>query len=145
MQGDLGGGADRLGRAVTGVEQAGELGPVAGGALGPEHAWSGHSYGQLRTDVYQHTYDVLNALKSRGTTAGTVQIGYETNGGPDDIAVGGFDDSAVATAVPPALTTIRQPWDRIGTGTVRVLLARIGGEDPTAVILPTELVRRESA
>jgi DNA-binding LacI/PurR family transcriptional regulator len=27
---------------------------------------------------------------------------------------------------------------------VRVLLAQIGGEDPAAVILPTELVRRES-
>ncbi|MFD6300343.1 hypothetical protein ACFWFU_36580 [Streptomyces sp. NPDC060235] len=28
---------------------------------------------------------------------------------------------------------------------VRVLLAQIGGEDPAAVILPTELIRRESA
>ena len=27
---------------------------------------------------------------------------------------------------------------------VRVLLAQIGGEDPAAVILPTELVKRES-
>ncbi|TVZ79769.1 hypothetical protein FB157_131113 [Streptomyces sp. BK340] len=27
---------------------------------------------------------------------------------------------------------------------VRVLLAQIGGEDPAAVILPTEPVRRES-
>ncbi|MGW2962479.1 LacI family DNA-binding transcriptional regulator [Streptomyces sp. NPDC001220] len=64
---------------------------------------------------------------------------------PDDIAVGGFDDSPVATAVSPALTTIRQPWDRISTEMVRVLLAQIGGEDPAAVILPTELVRRGSA
>ncbi|MFE4964594.1 LacI family DNA-binding transcriptional regulator [Streptomyces sp. NPDC056660] len=63
---------------------------------------------------------------------------------PDDIAVGGFDDSPVATTVSPALTTIRQPWDRISTEMVRVLLAQIGGEDPAAVILPTELVRRES-
>jgi DNA-binding LacI/PurR family transcriptional regulator len=28
---------------------------------------------------------------------------------------------------------------------VRVLLAQIAGEDPAAVILPTELVRRKSA
>jgi DNA-binding LacI/PurR family transcriptional regulator len=28
---------------------------------------------------------------------------------------------------------------------VRMLLARIGGDDPAAVILPTELVRRDSA
>ncbi|MEU3253423.1 arabinogalactan endo-1,4-beta-galactosidase [Streptomyces sp. NPDC006997] len=44
-------------------------------------AWAGHSYGQLRTDVYRHTYDVLNALKAQGTTADMVQVGNEINGG----------------------------------------------------------------
>lgn len=64
---------------------------------------------------------------------------------PDDIAVGGFDDSPAALAGRPELTTIRQPWDRISSEMVRVLLAQIGGEDPAVVILPTELVHRESA
>ncbi|GEB55447.1 LacI family DNA-binding transcriptional regulator [Streptomyces gardneri] len=64
---------------------------------------------------------------------------------PEDIAVGGFDDSPAALSSRPSLTTIRQPWDRISTEMVRTLLARIAGEDPAAVILPTELVRRESA
>ncbi|WP_320784728.1 arabinogalactan endo-1,4-beta-galactosidase [Streptomyces sp. CRN 30] len=44
-------------------------------------AWSGHSYSRLKTDVYDHTYDVLNALKAQGTTADMVQIGNEINGG----------------------------------------------------------------
>lgn len=44
-------------------------------------AWSGHTYGQLKTDVYNHTYDVLNALKAQGTTADMVQVGNEINGG----------------------------------------------------------------
>ncbi|MFD5632533.1 glycosyl hydrolase 53 family protein [Streptomyces sp. NPDC127077] len=44
-------------------------------------AWSGHSYSQLKTDVHNHTYDVLNALKAQGTTADMVQIGNEINGG----------------------------------------------------------------
>ncbi|MFF1515111.1 arabinogalactan endo-beta-1,4-galactanase [Streptomyces sp. NPDC058305] len=44
-------------------------------------AWAGHSYGQLKTDVYNHTYDVLNSLKAQGTTADMVQIGNEINGG----------------------------------------------------------------
>ncbi|MFF5896659.1 arabinogalactan endo-beta-1,4-galactanase [Streptomyces argenteolus] len=44
-------------------------------------AWAGHGYTQLRTDVYNHTYDVLNALKAQGTTADMVQIGNEINGG----------------------------------------------------------------
>ncbi|MFF5973825.1 LacI family DNA-binding transcriptional regulator [Streptomyces sp. NPDC012769] len=64
---------------------------------------------------------------------------------PDDVAVGGFDDSPAALSCRPPLTTIRQPWDRISTEMVRTLLARIAGEDPATVILPTELVRRDSA
>lgn len=44
-------------------------------------AWAGHSYSQLKTDVYHHTYDVLNALKAQGTTADMVQVGNEINGG----------------------------------------------------------------
>ncbi|MFF9283363.1 glycosyl hydrolase 53 family protein [Streptomyces griseosporeus] len=44
-------------------------------------AWSGHGYSQLKTDVYNHTYDVLNALKAQGTTADMVQVGNEINGG----------------------------------------------------------------
>jgi DNA-binding LacI/PurR family transcriptional regulator len=64
---------------------------------------------------------------------------------PHDVAVGGFDDSPAALATRPPLTTIRQPFDRISTEMVRLLLARIAGDDPSAVILPTELVRRESS
>ncbi|MFI7412964.1 arabinogalactan endo-beta-1,4-galactanase [Streptomyces sp. NPDC049627] len=51
------------------------------GAQGKPAAWAGHSYSQLKTDVYNHTYDVLNALKAQGTTADMVQVGNEINGG----------------------------------------------------------------
>ncbi|MEV4944933.1 arabinogalactan endo-1,4-beta-galactosidase [Streptomyces sp. NPDC053755] len=51
------------------------------GAQTTPAAWAGHSYTQLKTDVYQHTYDVLSALKAQGTTADMVQIGNETNTG----------------------------------------------------------------
>jgi DNA-binding LacI/PurR family transcriptional regulator len=64
---------------------------------------------------------------------------------PEDVAVGGFDDSPAALGTRPPLTTIRQPFDRISSEMVRVLLARIAGEEASAVILPTELVRRASA
>jgi len=64
---------------------------------------------------------------------------------PEDVAVGGFDDSSAAVAARPALTTMRQPLKRISGEMVRLLLAALGGEPPAAVILPTELVRRESA
>lgn len=84
---------------------------------------------------------VASDLMAQGVLATLRRAGRHV---PDDIAVGGFDDSPAATAASPALTTIRQPWDRISNEMVRVLLAQIGGEDPAAVILPTELVRRES-
>jgi DNA-binding LacI/PurR family transcriptional regulator len=64
---------------------------------------------------------------------------------PTDVAVAGFDDSPVATRTEPALTTMRQPFDRISREMVRLLLAQIDGEQPGAVILPTELVIRRSA
>ncbi|MEU2739062.1 LacI family DNA-binding transcriptional regulator [Streptomyces sp. NPDC007095] len=84
---------------------------------------------------------VASDLMAQGVLAALHKTGRRV---PEDVAVGGFDDSPAATAVTPALTTIRQPWDRISNEMVRVLLAQIGGDDPAAVILPTELVRRDS-
>jgi arabinogalactan endo-1,4-beta-galactosidase len=51
------------------------------GAQSKPAPWAGHSYTQLKTDVYRHTYDVLSALKAQGTTADMVQVGNEINGG----------------------------------------------------------------
>ncbi|MEV8098739.1 LacI family DNA-binding transcriptional regulator [Kitasatospora sp. NPDC085879] len=64
---------------------------------------------------------------------------------PEDVAVGGFDDSPAALTTRPPLTTVRQPWDRISSEMVRLLLAQIAGETAPTVILPTELVVRGSA
>jgi arabinogalactan endo-1,4-beta-galactosidase len=43
--------------------------------------WAALPYEQLKQAVYQHTYDVLNALRRQGTTADMVQTGNELNGG----------------------------------------------------------------
>ncbi|MGW7286253.1 glycosyl hydrolase 53 family protein [Streptomyces sp. NPDC054847] len=51
------------------------------GAQTKPAAWSSHSYDQLKKDVHDHTYDVLNDLKAQGTTADMVQIGNEINTG----------------------------------------------------------------
>jgi DNA-binding LacI/PurR family transcriptional regulator len=64
---------------------------------------------------------------------------------PEDVAVSGFDDSPIAASATPPLTTMRQPWRRVSAEMVRLLLGRIEGEPPATVILPTELVERESA
>jgi len=52
----------------------------------PEHqakpaAWANHSFSQLKMDVYNHTWDVVNSLKSMAVTPDMVQIGNEINPG----------------------------------------------------------------
>lgn len=44
-------------------------------------AWAAHGIDQLRTDVYNYTYDVCSSLKAQGTTPDSVQIGNEINTG----------------------------------------------------------------
>ncbi|WP_353807628.1 LacI family DNA-binding transcriptional regulator [Agromyces sp. SYSU T00194] len=64
---------------------------------------------------------------------------------PEDVAVAGFDDAPTATRVSPALTTMRQPFERIAHEMVRMLLDVIDGRPGARMSLPTELVARESA
>jgi arabinogalactan endo-1,4-beta-galactosidase len=44
-------------------------------------AWASHGISALATDVYNHTTDVLNGLKTAGVTPEWVQVGNETNNG----------------------------------------------------------------
>lgn len=44
-------------------------------------AWRTLSFSQLRTAVYDHTYDVLRSLANQGTPADIAQIGNETTNG----------------------------------------------------------------
>jgi DNA-binding LacI/PurR family transcriptional regulator len=85
---------------------------------------------------------VASDLTAAGALAALRRAGRRV---PEDVAVAGFDDSRIAAACHPPLTTIRQPWGRISTEMARLLLRLIDGEENSAVILPTELVIRESA
>jgi DNA-binding LacI/PurR family transcriptional regulator len=65
---------------------------------------------------------------------------------PDDVAVIGFDDNEIARYTEPPLTTVRQPVIEIGRTMARQLLRLAAGETVEhAIVLPTELVVRESA
>lgn len=44
-------------------------------------AWEKHSFTELLNDVYNHTFDVINALKVAGVTPEWVQVGNEIPGG----------------------------------------------------------------
>jgi arabinogalactan endo-1,4-beta-galactosidase len=44
-------------------------------------AWTDHSLSGLETQVYNHTYGILNYFKSNGVTVSWVQVGNEINSG----------------------------------------------------------------
>jgi DNA-binding LacI/PurR family transcriptional regulator len=64
---------------------------------------------------------------------------------PRDVAIVGFDDIAMAAHVHPSLTTVRQDLARGATLLVDLLLRRAAGEETQSVVLPGELVVRESS
>ena len=66
---------------------------------------------------------------------------------PDDVAVVGFDDSVTARHTDPQLTSVRQPLEDLGRHLAKLLLMQLQSSDvvPEPVVLPTELVVRQSA
>lgn len=66
---------------------------------------------------------------------------------PDDVAISGFGDFELATALSPALTTVSVPAGRLGELAATHLLDRMaaGGADPASVDVGYEVVLRASA
>jgi DNA-binding LacI/PurR family transcriptional regulator len=86
---------------------------------------------------------VASDLMARGAFATLGRAGIRV---PEDVAIVGFDDSPVATAVQPNLTTVRQPSHEQGEAMADILLSLLaGGQPPHVTILQTELVLRASA
>ena len=65
---------------------------------------------------------------------------------PHELSVAGFDDSALASHVFPALTTIRQPLARMAERAVQMLIGAGDDLEPATgtVIVPSSLVIRDS-
>ncbi|MFD7222366.1 LacI family DNA-binding transcriptional regulator [Streptomyces sp. NPDC059892] len=83
---------------------------------------------------------------------------------PEDVALIGFDDSAIARHMDPPLTSVRQPIEEMGRAMAQLVLAEIArrapgaagpveagpletgpGGGPRQLVLPTELVVRGSS
>ncbi|GAA1042480.1 LacI family DNA-binding transcriptional regulator [Streptomyces murinus] len=72
---------------------------------------------------------------------------------PDDVALVGYDDSAIARHMDPPLTSVRQPIDNMGRAMIDLLLTEISDRRPVGpgrgerrhAVLPTELVVRASS
>ncbi|CAL9429161.1 HTH-type transcriptional regulator DegA [Streptomyces sp. enrichment culture] len=88
------------------------------------------------------------------TAAGARQVLREAGRRiPDDVALVGYDDSAIARHMDPPLTSVRQPIDEMGRRMIGLLLTEIADRRPAVtrepgrqrVVLPTELVVRRSS
>jgi DNA-binding LacI/PurR family transcriptional regulator len=72
---------------------------------------------------------------------------------PDDVALVGYDDSAIARHMDPPLTSVRQPIQEMGRAMIELLLGEIAGSrragsrepQQRQLVLPTELVPRASS
>ncbi|OLF12273.1 LacI family transcriptional regulator [Actinophytocola xinjiangensis] len=66
---------------------------------------------------------------------------------PEDVSVIGFDDSELARNTNPLLTSVSQPAQQMGRKVAELLITQLRDQDAQLkpVILPTELICRESA
>ncbi|MDP5104437.1 MAG: LacI family transcriptional regulator [Erythrobacter sp.] len=64
---------------------------------------------------------------------------------PGDIKLAGFDDLPIARQTVPPLTTVRQDIAAGARGLVDLLLRRLAGEQTESLILPAQLVARQTA
>jgi len=69
---------------------------------------------------------------------------------PDGVSIVGFDDSYISPYVIPPLTTIKQRREEMGKVATGLLLDRISSQSkkeriPQQIIIPVELIKRESA
>ncbi|MEV0596717.1 LacI family DNA-binding transcriptional regulator [Nonomuraea cavernae] len=96
----------------------------------------------LRDDPALDAVFVANDLMAVGALQALRQAGRRV---PDDVAVVGFDDIDAAKYTEPPLTTMRHPVMEQTAALVRLLLGLFAGGPSDPVILPTELIVRESA
>ncbi|CAM5713822.1 LacI family DNA-binding transcriptional regulator [Streptomyces pseudogriseolus] len=88
------------------------------------------------------------------TAAGARQVLREAGRRiPDDVALVGYDDSAIARHMEPPLTSVRQPIEEMGRAMTDLLLREVADRRPSAtrelerrqMVLATELVERASS
>lgn len=108
--------------------------------------WDGGSGFEAARGLLAAHPDIDGVLAGSDRIAGGVLTALEIAGlgAPEDVSVIGFDDHAIAAAMAPPLTTIRQPMHQQGRLAAQLALEMIDGAPPRTVVLPMELVERSS-
>lgn len=102
----------------------------------------------LTTDLL-HSQPDVSAIFCANDEIGTGAIAAIQDRGlaiPDDISIASVDNTAVASMVRPALTTVKLPFEHMGTHALEYLLNMQAQPESqrTSVALPVELIVRQS-
>ncbi|MGB7373437.1 LacI family DNA-binding transcriptional regulator [Pontixanthobacter sp.] len=124
----------------------------------PIRAFPTHlSPGRMAREVAQHVQDLTRTADGAGAVDGifaatdTVAVSCLAALRARGIAVPaamklvGFDDLPVSSQTLPALTTVKQDIAAGAKGMVDLLLRRLKGEDTESLVLPPQLIGRETA
>jgi LacI family transcriptional regulator len=82
-----------------------------------------------------------NDLLALGALRRLAELGIDV---PGAVSVAGFDDISTAALTAPSLSTVRLPLRELGRRGFDQAERRLAGEEPEAVLLPTEVVLRGS-
>lgn len=111
------------------------------------------------TRLYQSSYELtgelldarpaISAIFCANDEMGIGAITRIQDGGlriPDDISIVSIDDTSMATMIRPSLTTVRLPFEHIGTHALEHLLSlkNQSNQHPATVSLPIQLIVRQS-
>ncbi|MGF1473013.1 MAG: LacI family DNA-binding transcriptional regulator [Rubrobacteraceae bacterium] len=120
--------------------------------LEPTHSLDVHSIelGEKVTKSFLEAADpptalfAANILTALGALRATEHLGLRV---PEDLALIGFDDFELSPVLRPRFTLVHQPTAELGRRAAEMLFDRLNGEggvEPRRLVLPTELIVRES-
>ena len=140
---DMVAGVDRLNGYRAALDQAGLDGLEAIGDFTRESGVKAMNE-LLAADPQLDAVFVASDMMAHGALQALKDAGRRV---PEDVAVIGFDDFEISRYSDPPLTTVRQPIVDMGRTMARQMLGLVDDrlDVPQAVVLPTELVIRESA
>ncbi|HEV2637030.1 MAG TPA: LacI family DNA-binding transcriptional regulator [Actinocrinis sp.] len=141
---DMTAGLDRLAGYHQALEAAGLAPLVANGSF-TEQSGTDAMLELLEREPELDAVFAASDLMARGALTALAKAGRRV---PQDVALVGFDDLGVAQSCEPGLSSVRQPIAEVAAGLVRLLTARIGGQDAESVgslTLATTLTVRESS
>ena len=113
----------------------------------PTHLSPDRAGEEIAAHLTAHAADIDGIFAATDTLAALCMTVLRERGiaVPDEVRLVGFDDLAIARQTAPPLTTIRQDIAAGARGLVQLLLRRLGGEETESLVLPPQLVIRQTA